>query len=180
MASLGLEISKAEPGYRKKRFVAFLIDLVVIVTIIYIVAKITEKPNFSSVKAAQNAAKAGAAGPNAQSLANNMFSLFNAAFAESLFIGFLYEVITQLIFKGSTLGKLIMKLRIVPMNAKRNFIIHNLIMIIRSAIKFISIYIFQGFPFFIEVLSIFANKQSRAGYDIFVKTYVKDLREKEI
>jgi uncharacterized RDD family membrane protein YckC len=176
MASLGLEISKAEPGYRLKRFAAFIIDVTVVLIILFIVFSITGKPDFPSVRIAMDAAKRGASGPNSQVLVGKMFDLFNTAYWQSLIIGFLYEVLTQLVFRGATLGKLAMGLRIVPMNQNNKWVIHNLLMVARSAIKFFSLYMFQGFPFLIEVLSIFANKQSRAGYDIFARTYVKDLR----
>lgn len=176
MASLGLEISKAEPGYRVRRFAAFIIDVMVILIILFIVFKFTGKPDFPSVKIAMDAAKEGVSGPNSQILVSKMFDLFNTAYWQALMIGFLYEILTQLIFRGATLGKLAMKLRIAPVNPNRRWVLHNLLMIVRSAIKFFSLYIFQGFPFLIEVLSIFANKQSRAGYDIFAKTYVKNLK----
>jgi uncharacterized RDD family membrane protein YckC len=176
MAFLGLEISKASPGYRKRRFQAFLIDVLIVLAIIFIVFSISGKPDFPSVKAAMDAAGEGASGPNAQALGNVMFSLFNEAYFQALIIWFVYEVFTQFILSGATIGKRIMGLRIVPMNPKRNWIIQNLLMIARSLIKFSFLYIFQGFPFFISVLTIFANPQSRTGYDIFVRTYVKDLK----
>jgi uncharacterized RDD family membrane protein YckC len=177
MAVLGLEISKAEPGYRLRRFAAFIIDALVILIILFIVYKITGKPDFSSVKGAMDAAKEGSNGPNSQILVTKMFQLFNTAYWQSLLIGFIYEVIAQLIFKGATLGKLAMKLRIMPINSKKGWFSRNLLMVARSTVKYFSLYIFQGFPFLIEVLTIFANKESRAGYDIFAKTYVKNLKK---
>jgi uncharacterized RDD family membrane protein YckC len=178
MSFLGLEISEVAPGYRKKRFASFLIDVAIVIMILFIAFKITGKPDFPSVKLAMNAAKEGASGPNAQVLENKMFSLFNEAYSRSLMIGFIYEVLAQLFFSGATIGKLIMKLRIVSMNPNRGLVIRYLLMIVRSFMKFAFLYIFQGFPFFISVLSIFTNKQSRTGYDMFAKTYVKDLKER--
>lgn len=176
MAFLGLEISKAAPGYRKRRFTAFLIDVAVVLAIIFLVFSITGKPDFPSVKAAMDAAGEETSGPNAQALGNIMFSLFNEAYFQSLIIWFIYEVFTQFILSGATIGKRVMGLRIFSINPNRNWIVQNLILITRSTIKLAFLYIFQGFPFFIAVLTIFANNQCRAGYDIFVKTYVKDLK----
>jgi uncharacterized RDD family membrane protein YckC len=176
MALLDLKIDKAAPGYRVRRFTAFMIDAMVVMVILYILFSITGKPDFPTVKAAMDAAKAGASTPNAQVLANEMFDLFNTAYWQSLLIWFMYEIITQFVFSGATIGKLMMKLRIVPMNSNRNRIVHHLLMIARSAIKFAFFYIFQGFPFLISELSIFANKESRAGFDIFVKTRVIELK----
>jgi uncharacterized RDD family membrane protein YckC len=176
MAFLGLEISKVEPGYRIKRFAAFGIDAIIVLIILYIMFCFTGKPDFPSVRIAMNAAKEGSTSSNAQILVNKMLVLFNTAYWQSLIIWFSYEVLTQLIFKGATLGKLAMGLRIEPFNSSGKWLINNLFMVLRSAIKFFSLYIFQGFPFLIEVLSIFANKQSRTGYDIFARTYVKNIK----
>lgn len=176
MAFPGLEIGKGEPGYRFKRFTAFIIDTVFVLITIYIVFSFTGEPDFPAVKAAMDAAKAGAAGQNAQVLASEMFDLFNAAYGQSLLIWFLYEVVFQSLFAGATPGKLILGLRITAVNPGRKWPLHYLLMVARSAIKMASLYIFQGFPFLVAVLSIFANKEARAGYDIFVKTYVKDQR----
>ena len=172
MPFLGLEVDKGAPGYRMKRFTAFVIDVIIVLVTVYFVFRITGKPDFPSVKAAMDAAKAGAATPDAQALANRMFALFNAAYWQSLLIWFTYEVASQLIFSGATLGKLMMKLRIVPVNAGRKPAVHHLLMILRSAIKVIFLYLFQGFPFIISQLTIFANKESRSGFDMFVKTRV--------
>lgn len=175
MAFLGLDVGKAVPGFRIKRFAAFIIDAVIILLIAYFSFIITGKPDFPSVNAAMNAAQAGASTPDNQALANVMFDMFNAVFLQTLLIWFVYEVLTQLIFSGATLGKLVMKLRIVPLNPKRNWALNHLLMIARSAMKFASLYIFQGFPFLISALSVFANKESRSGFDIFVKTRVEEV-----
>lgn len=180
MAFLGLEIGKAVPGFRVKRFAAFIIDAMIILIILYFLFSITGKPDFPAVKAAMDAAQAGAATPDNQALANVMFSLFNTVYWQTLLIWFIYEVLTQLIFSGATPGKLIMKLRIVPMNPSRNWALHHLLMIARSAMKFASLYIFQGFPFLISALSVFANKESRSGFDIFVKTRVDEVQYETI
>lgn len=180
MAFLGLEVGKSEPGYRLKRFAAFLLDTAIVLTIVYIVFRFTGKPDFPAVKAAMDTAREGAGSPNAQALANEMFTLFNAAYWQTLMIWFLYEVVSQFAFFGATPGKLILGLRITSMNPNRKWPLHYLLMAVRSAIKVASLYIFQGFPFLIAVLSIFANKEARAGYDIFAKTYVKNIRGEKL
>ena len=172
MSIIGLELSKEASGYRIKRFTAFFIDAIIVLVTIYITFRITGKPDFPSVKVAMDAAKAGASGPDAQALANVMFTSFNAAYLQSLLVWFTYEVTCQLIFSGATIGKLIMKLRIVPTNNNRRPAVHHFLMIFRSALKIVFLYLFQGFPFLISQLTIFANKESRSGFDMFVKTHV--------
>jgi uncharacterized RDD family membrane protein YckC len=175
MAFLGLDIGKAAPGYRVKRFAAFVIDAMIILIILYFIFTFTGKPDFPAVKAAMDASQAGASTSANQTLANVMFDLFNTVYFQTLLIWFIYEVLTQMIFAGATLGKLVMKLRIVPLNPNRNWAVHHLLMIARSAMKFASLYIFQGFPFLISALSVFANKESRSGFDMFVKTRVEEV-----
>lgn len=177
MAFLGLNINKISGGYRTKRFKAFVIDAILVLVIIYIVFKLTGIPNFPAVQQGMEAAKTGSTGPNAQQLANDMFKLFNSAYSTSLMILFAYEVITQLIFKGASVGKLIMGLRIVPMNSNRNWIVHTILLVVRSAVKCLFLYLFQGFPFFIACLTTLSNEKGRSGFDIFVKTYVKNVKE---
>lgn len=177
MAIAGLVIDKSASNYRLRRFLAFLLDAVIVLVILFVVYTITGRPDFPAVKAAMNAAGSGSSTPDAQKLANTMFSLFDAAYWQSLFIWFVYEVLSQLALKGATPGKLMMKLRIVPENPGRSWILHNLLMIVRSALKFGFMYIFQGFPFLIAELSVFANREGKAGFDYFVKTRVKDMNE---
>lgn len=176
MSFLGLEVGKAAPGYRIKRFTAFIIDAIFVLIILYLIFTITGKPDFPAVSRAMDAAKAGATTADAQALGNVMFDKFTSAYLQTLLIWFVYEILTQLIFSGATPGKLIMKLRIVPMNPGRNWYVHNILMIARSAMKFAFLYIFQGLPFLISELTIFSNKEARSGFDMFVKTRVDDVK----
>ncbi|MEM1486334.1 RDD family protein [Oscillospiraceae bacterium PP1C4] len=172
MSFLGLEIEKAPPGYRAKRFAAFVIDVLIMFFIWFAVYSMTGKPDYYSVQLAMDAVK-GAAGADAQALTHTMLSRFNEAYGFSLMLWFAYESITQLLFSGATIGKKVMKLRVVPLNPNRKPIVHYLLLIARSAIKMLSLYLFQGFPFAICQLTIFSNKEGRSGMDMFVKTRVE-------
>lgn len=180
MTFLGLNIKSASRANRSKRLQAFIFDAVIVLIIIYIVYKVTGAPDFPAVKQAMEAAKAGSPGSDAQELANKMFDLFNSAYFVCLLIWFVYEAVTQLVFKGATIGKRIVGLRIMPINPGRNFILHSLLLIVRSAIKCLFLYLFQGFPFLVACLTIFANTECRSGFDIFVRTYVKNVKELQI
>lgn len=180
MSFLGMQIGEtATPGYRKKRFAAFLIDVMIVLCLLLIAYSITGRPDFPAVKAAMDAAQAGATGPDSQALGDVMFTLFDAAFLQSLLIWFIYEVVTQAVFSGATLGKRLMKMRIVSVDPNRKQVVHHLMMIVRSAAKFLCMYLFQGFPFLIASLTIFANKESRSGFDLLAKTSVEVLDTRE-
>jgi uncharacterized RDD family membrane protein YckC len=173
MSFLGQIGEPTTPGYRKKRFAAFMIDMMIVLCLLLITYSITGRPDFPAVKAAMDAAQAGAEGPDNQVLGDVMFKLFDAAFWQSLLIWFIYEVVTQMIFSGATVGKRVMKMRIVSWDPNRKRLKHHLMMIVRSAAKFLSMYLFQGFPFLIASLTIFANKESRSGFDLAAKTIVE-------
>ncbi|MDF3000279.1 MAG: hypothetical protein K0Q48_398 [Bacillota bacterium] len=173
MSFLGMNLGEEAPrGYRLRRLAAFSLDVVIVLCILMVTYHMTGKPDFPAVKAALDAIQVGPADPNNQELADRMLKLFNTAYVQTLLIWFIYEVTSQLIFSGATLGKLMMRLRVVSWNPNRKRIWHHLMMIVRSAVKFLSVYLFQGFPFLIASLSIFTNKESRSGFDMMARTSV--------
>jgi len=175
---LGIQFSIAPKGYRKRRFFAFVIDAAILVIIMAVYYKITGKPDYPAVSVAMHAVQAEGDTENTQALMNTFFTLFDTAYFQTLVIWFIWEAAQQIVFKGATLGKLFMGLLILPVNPKRGWPLHFLLMTLRSLIKMIFVYLFQGLPFFIALLSILVTQRWQAGYDVFVKTYVKDLRDK--
>jgi uncharacterized RDD family membrane protein YckC len=165
-------LEKAFTKFRLRRLAAFIIDMGILVMLLTLFYKLFEFPNFPVVMAAMVEANSKINTPEWQSLVNSSSAIFNIVFIQSLLIYFGYETVTQILFRGSTIGKLAMRLRIVPQNSNRGLVFHYLFMTVRSFIKIILIYLLQGIPFIISVLSIFANYQSKAGYDYIVKTVV--------
>jgi uncharacterized RDD family membrane protein YckC len=176
---LGIQLSEVPAGYRRRRLFAFFIDLAAVLLITLAVYAITGTPDYPGVREAMNAVKEAGDAAGTQELMNRVFSLFNAAYIETLIIWFVMEVLGQFVLKGASLGKFIMGLRILPMNPDRSWALHHLLLVLRSVLKMVMLYLFQGFPFFLALLSIFVTQKARAGYDVFVKTYVHDLRGKE-
>ena len=125
------------------------------------------RPDFFAVQAAMDAAEA--AGGKDQALTAAVFTQFNSAYSVLLIIAFCYEALVQLITNGSTVGKLAMGLRTVPQNPARGRPLHSLLLCARSALKMLSLYLFQGFPFLICCLTIFTNGECRTGFDMAVK-----------
>ncbi len=168
MGSLGLEIGAAPAGMRSKRFLAFLLDAAIVTAISFAAYRLVGQPDFFAVKAAMDAAQA--AGGQDQALTAAVFTQFNRAFGTLLLIGFGYEALTQLISRGSTVGKLLMGLQTVPQNPERKWWLHGLLLCVRSALKMLSLYLFQGFPFLICCLTIFTNGECRTGFDSAIKS----------
>ncbi|MDR1307877.1 MAG: RDD family protein [Treponema sp.] len=179
MSFLGIQLSETPAGYRRRRFLAFVLDVAFVLLVVFAVYLITGTPDYPGIKEAMDAVKEAGDGPETQELMNRVFLLFNAAYIETLLIWFAAEALGQVLLKGASLGKFIMGLRILPMNPDRGWTLHYLLLTLRSALKLTMLYLFQGFPFLLAILSIFVTHKARAGYDIFVKTYVQDLRGKD-
>lgn len=174
MKFLGIEFAKTPPHYRRNRFLAFLIDLVIVITLWFIMYQAIGKPDFFSVRQAMDSARALPA-ESQQEAMNLVFAQFDSAFRFGLIIWFIYDALTSVLLNGRTVGKLLMGLQIVPMNPKRSPILHYCLLIMRSALKLLSLYLLRGFPFIICALNVLAN-ESRSGFDVFVRTKVIEMR----
>ena len=168
MAFLGLDIEVASKGLRKKRFFAFIIDLLFVLILCNISYWLIGIPNFFAVSEAMDLAKE--AGSNNVELNNSVFSLFNEAYVSMLIIWFIYDVING-IFLKSSLGKLIFGLKLYFLK-EQSQIKDVSMLIVRSSAKFISLYLFQGLPFFICQLTTLTNRDCQSGFDKLVKMKV--------
>lgn len=168
MGLLGLETGTAPAGMRSRRFVAFLLDAALVIALSFLVYRFAGQPDFFAVKAAMDAAEA--AGGQDPTLTAAVFTQFDRAFRVLLLIGFGYEALTQVLSNGSTVGKLLMGLQTVPQDPKRKRWLHGLLLCVRSALKMLSLYLLQGFPFLICCLTIFTNGECRTGFDSAVKS----------
>jgi len=168
MGFLGLETGPAPAGMRRRRFLAFLIDAAIVIAVSFVIYRFAGQPDFFAVKAAMDAAEA--ANGQDQALTAAVFTEFNRAFRVLLLIGFGYEALTQLITNGSTVGKLLMGLQTVPQDPERTRRLHGLLLCARSALKMLSLYLFQGIPFLICCLTIFTNGECRSGFDSAIKS----------
>lgn len=175
MAFLGIDTPKAAPHYRGKRFAAFLIDLVIVVALWFILFQLIGKPDFFAVQRAMDAADALPV-EDQQAAMTEVFALFDEAYRFGLMIWFAYETLTTVCLGGETVGKLITGLKIAPMDAGRNPWLHRLLLVVRSGIKMLSLYLLQGFPFIICGLTVFTTA-NRSGFDYFVKTQVVEKRQ---
>lgn len=169
---MAASFKKSFTSFRIRRLAAFLIDMGIFGVLLTLLYKLFQFPNFPVVAAAMAEANSKINTPEWQELVKSSMTIFNMVFIQSLCVYFGYETITQLLFRGSTIGKLIMGLYIAPQKSNRGILSHYLFITVRSLIKVVLIYLLQGIPFIISVLSIFANNQSKAGYDYIVKTVV--------
>lgn len=176
MGFMGLETAHAPSGMRGRRLAAFFIDAFIVLMLSFIAFHLFGEPDFFSVKEAMDAAEL--AGGQDAVLTGAVFSTFNRAYGIMLVIGFFYEVVSQFIFGGSTVGKLLCRLKVISRSEERKKAVHALFLCVRSFLKMLSLYFFQSFPFLICCLTIFTNKECYTGFDMAVKTITVD-RKKE-
>lgn len=158
--------------FRFRRIAAFAVDTVIVSILFSIIYKIYGFPNFPGVlikmlevkKTVDNAAN--------QEAVVEVMALFNEAFLQSLFIWFCYDVLSTLLFRGSTIGKLIFRLKVIHLNNDKGKFAYVLLLIVRSFSKFLLMFIFQGIPFLISAISMFASPQSLAGHDRLARLVV--------
>lgn len=172
MGILNFETEKAPAGMRRRRFLAFLVDAAVVLALAMLVYRLTGEPDFFYVKEAMDTAQA--AGGQDMELTQEVFRSFDHAYGILLLIWFFYEAVAQILLKGATLGKRLLGLRIRPQNPERNALLQVLLLCVRSGLKMLSLYFFQGFPFLICNLTIFTNCECRSGFDMAVKTRVEE------
>ncbi|XRG77969.1 RDD family protein [Rossellomorea sp. GAMAL-10_SWC] len=149
-------------SFRLKRIGAFVIDAIIVSIILSIVYRMTGLPNFPRVLANMIELQKATA---SQDASVKVMALFNEAFLQSLIIYFCYDVLTTLLLRGSTIGKKIFRLKLTRINNKKGILPYVLLVIVRSFFKFLTMFIFQGLPFFLSVISMFANKKSLAVHD---------------
>jgi uncharacterized RDD family membrane protein YckC len=150
-----------------KRFLSFIIDLAILALLWYVCYLLFNKPDFYAVKAAMDAM----ADTTSQEAVNNVMTIFNHEYWVALLIWFIYETITTLIF-SATIGKLVLKLKIMPQKEQKNIVLFKLKLLLRVFLKMVTLALFQGFPFFIATLTVLVGNGSESGFDKMVRTFV--------
>ena len=158
--------AEAVSGGRAKRFIAFVLDAIVVVALSWLVYHICGQPDFYSVKENMDA------GGSDPELTRVVMTEFSRSYLIMLIIAFVYEAVIQLITKGSTVGKLIMGIKVAPVNPEGNRIVQALLLCLRSFLKMLALYIFNGIPFIICSITMLTNADNRSGFDLAAKTRV--------
>jgi uncharacterized RDD family membrane protein YckC len=163
-------------SYRFRRFLAFVIDIVALLLLLSISYACFRTPDFPGVKIAMDQLTLLRGTAEETAAAAAVFSAFDRAYVVALLLYFGYEIVFFFLLKGATPGKRICGLRIVTMRDGQGNIKTALRAVVRSAVKMIFMYFFNGIPFIISTLSLFANALGRAGVDYFAGTKVLDTK----
>lgn len=162
---------------RLKRIGAFAIDAVIVSILLSIVHRISGFADFPGVLTKMIEVQKTMSEAASQDATVQVMALFNEAFLQSLLIWFCYDVLTTLLLRGATIGKMIFRLKLTHINNKKGKLAYVLLVIVRSFFKFLSIFLFQGIPFLISVISIFANPKSLAAHDRIAQLVVANKNE---
>lgn len=163
--------------FRLKRMAAFIIDMIIVSIILSIVYRIAGFPNFPGVLTNMIEIQKTMGEAVNQDATVKVMALFNEAFLQSLLIFFCYDVATTLLLRGSTIGKLIFRLKLTLINNKKGKLSFVLLVIVRSFFKFLTMFIFQGIPFLLSAISVFTNQKSLAAHDRIARCVVVNKNE---
>ena len=64
-----------------------------------------------------------------------------------------------------------MEIRVVSVNPAGKPVAHAAFLCLRSFLKMLALYLFNGIPFIICCITMFTNSESRSGFDMAAKTY---------
>lgn len=151
---------------RVARILAGLADLCFCIVLLTLCGLLTGLPNYGAVGDSFRTLSAFEGSRiELQELVLESALLFQRAFSFSLMVLFFYELLTALFLGGRTPGKLLLGLRIVPLHHPEKHLLTVWKLTARSGMKCLSLYLFQGFPFLISLLYLFADGENRTGYD---------------
>jgi hypothetical protein len=163
--------------FRLKRIVGFVIDALIVTFLLSIVYRITGFANFPGVITKMIEFQKSLSETASQNATVEVMALFNEAFLQSLLIWFCYDVLTTILLRGSTIGKMIFRLKLTHIHNNKGKLAYGLLVIVRSFFKFFTMFLFQGIPFLISVISIFANPKSLAAHDRIARLVVVNKNE---
>lgn len=171
-AALGAFTQGKPKGFMRNRFLAEILDFVIIALICQLLFALLGKPDWGGYMQMQEAV---AGLEKTDPLVIERMRLYQESFLITLGVLTAYEAVTLIPF-GSTIGKLIFRLRVVNFKEGRSNLVFRLMLVLRTVLKALSIYLLSAIPFIFMCLSAFASAEGRSGFDMFTGTKVIDLR----
>ena len=157
-----------EKGLMWYRFFALLVDFIIIATLYQLAVVFLGAPDIMDYMDLQEAVRGLA---KDAPLVIERARIYQQCFVTVLAIGAAYEAVLLVLFDGS-LGKLIFGFRVAPVNEERNAVLNKLMLVLRSAVRMLSIYLLTAIPFIILCLSALGNEEGRSGFDLCAGTRV--------
>lgn len=172
MRKIKAEIGAVITKERLRRLGAFAIDFIFVALILSLCTLLFQKPDFALAQREMDAIVDIVDLEARQSQTQIAVAAFSRAYGTAVIVWLSYEVMTQLLLGGQTLGKKICGLRVVSMKTSDGRFRTTMRMTARSLVKGLCLILFQGFPILISWFYILGNPANRAGYDLFFGTRV--------
>lgn len=157
-----------EKGYIRNRVFATVIDFIIIGFIYELIVVLFGAPDIRAYTEMQDLVQGLAR--NAPEVIERQ-RLWNDFFYSWVAVSSSYEALMLMLF-GASIGKLIFRFRVVPKKEGHSFIINKLLLILRAAIKGISLVVILVIPYLVLCLTTLGNPESRSGFDLFAGTKV--------
>ena len=157
-----------EKGFVRNRFLAAILDYIIIALLCQIVFIAFGTPDWGAYIASRDEV---AGLPRENELVVERARLYNECFLISLAIGAGYEVVFLALF-DTTPGKQLFGMKLISVKDNRGYLMRRLFYLIRAVIKGVSIYLLSAIPFIVLCLTVFGNEDGRSGFDIFAGTKV--------
>ena len=155
-------------GFMRNRFFAMIIDFAVITFLCWGSFELFGFPDWGRYLQMQEAVRDLSV---SDPLVNERARLYQQCFLATLAIGAVYEILFLTVCKA-TIGKLLFGLRVVDAKENRTSLLQKLMLVFRSGLKVLSIYLLTGIPFAFLCLTAFGNQEGRSGFDLFSGTKV--------
>ena len=163
-------------NYMTKRFLALVVDFIVVAFLSLMVFRILNRPGWDSYLAMAETVKGL---PKADPLVTQRMILYQECMFTTMAVCLVYEIVFLLTVRA-TIGKLLFGLRIVDHQEGRKPLISKLFLVLRAMIRVVSLYLLSAIPFIFLCLSVYGNADIRSGFDLFTGTKVIALARSEI
>jgi len=155
-----------EKGSISNRFFAMLVDFIIIGFLYQFAVVLLGAPDIRIYMEMQDVVQ-GLAKDAPEVIAR--MKLYQQCFIAFLGIGAAYEALFLVLLRGS-LGKLLFGFRVASYNEERSTVLCKLMLVLRAAVKALSIYLLSAIPFILLCLTTFSNPEARSGFDMFAGT----------
>lgn len=158
-------------NYMLRRFMALLVDFVAVALICQLIYTLSGIPDWGRYLNTQDIVRGL---PAADPAVLERSALYQQCIVASLAIALAYEALALVLFNASP-GKLLLGFRVVMAKEGGSLPVGKLMLVLRSLIKALSIYLLSAIPFLILCLTVFSNADMRSGFDLFTGTKVADV-----
>ncbi|MCL2152293.1 MAG: RDD family protein [Oscillospiraceae bacterium] len=157
-----------EKGFIRNRFLAALVDFIIIGFICQLAFYAFGAPDWGAYGASHD--EVVGLGREDERVVERA-RLYNECLIISLAIGAAYETLFLALF-DTTPGKQLFGFKLISKKEDRGYLMSRLFYLIRAVVKSFSIYLISAIPFIFMCLTTYGNEEGRSGFDLLAGTKV--------